>query len=263
MLKIIFIRKRTLLISIPALAAFSLVLILIYNQFIKLPVNIFVDPCNGVIVIDPGHGGIDGGASRGGVIEKTINLDISLKLKARLEQKGYKVILTREEDISLDGLTSTGDSRHQRDLNARADMINASSAQLFLSIHGNCHSRNYNTNGSIVFYGNKYAQNKTLAYCLQRALNNITVNGRKRTVHDPQTADFFLLKHSDIPGAIIETAFISNDEEQQLLKTDEFKNEIAKAIADGVSKYLDDAATKKKVSAFHPASASAASINGY
>lgn len=57
---------------------------------------------NKVIVIDPGHGGIDGGAkSENGVIEKDINLSISLKTKAALESKGYKVIMTRSEDVGL------------------------------------------------------------------------------------------------------------------------------------------------------------------
>lgn len=246
-LKILLIKKRTLFVSVPVIIAFALLSIFVYKQFLKKPANIFMDPCNGVIIIDPGHGGIDGGTSKGGVVEKDVNLDISLKLKKHLEQKGYTVILTREKDISLDSLSSTGESRHQRDLRARVDMINAGNAQLFLSIHGNCHLKNYNANGSIVFYSNKYAQNKILAYCVQRALNNMVVNGRKRTVHDPQTAEFYLLKYSNIPGAIIETAFISNNEEQKLLKTDEFKDGLAKAIANGVDKYLEGTVTKKKV----------------
>jgi N-acetylmuramoyl-L-alanine amidase len=250
-LRILIIKKKIVYIFIAAFFIVALMAVFVYLQFIKVPANIFLDPCNGVIVIDPGHGGIDGGTSKEDVVEKDINLYISLKLKTYLEQKGYTVFLTRTEDISLDELNNASSSRHQRDLHARLDMINNSNAQIFLSIHCNCHSKNVNAKGSIVFYNNSFVQNKTLAYCLQRSLNNMVINGNKRIIHDPQVADFFLLKYSNIPGVIAEMAFISNSEERQLLKTDEFKAGLAKAIANGVDKYLESTLTKKKVFAFH------------
>lgn len=78
-----------------------------------------------VIVIDPGHGGIDGGTSYNEVLEKNINLEIGLKLKKYLETKNnLKVVMTREEDTALDHLNNYSSSRHIRDLRARIDIIN-------------------------------------------------------------------------------------------------------------------------------------------
>lgn len=94
------------------------------------------------IVVDPGHGGIDGGAAKKGVLEKEINLNVSKKLKTYLEAKGYKVLLTRESDMSLDKFGAAGQSRHSRDLNARVNIINNSGTEIFLSIHMNYSIKN-------------------------------------------------------------------------------------------------------------------------
>ncbi|MFZ5975009.1 MAG: N-acetylmuramoyl-L-alanine amidase family protein [Bacillota bacterium] len=160
-----------------------------------------------IIVIDPGHGGIDGGTNKDGLLEKDVNLVIAKKLKALMEKKGYTVIMTREEDISLDSLDDSNGSKHQRDLNARANIINNSNARLFLSIHVDCNLKKPDTNGSIVFYNDKFPQSKALAYCIQRALNSVIANGKNRMTHDPQQADFFILRNSEIPGVIIEVYF--------------------------------------------------------
>lgn len=66
----------------------------------------------------------------------------------------------------------------------------------------------------------------------------MTVNGEKRTIHDPQIGNYFLLKHSKIPGAIVEIAFISNRAERNLLMYDKFKDEIAKFIIRGIKQYF-------------------------
>lgn len=239
-IKIIIINRHSVFLVFITLLLVSILTIISFRQIKSLPVNEFVDSNSGIIVIDPGHGGIDGGTSMKDVLEKEVNLDISKKLKVYLEQKGYKVIMTREEDISLEKLSSRGGSRHQRDLNARTDIINNSNAQLFLSIHGNFHSKNPNADGSIVFYYNKFVQNKSLAYCIQTALNNVPVDGKKRTIRDPQTGSYFLLKYSKIPGVIVETAFLTNSTELKLLMKDSFRDDIAKAIAEAVVKYLND-----------------------
>lgn len=239
MRKIIFIRRKYLYLIFSLLVGLPIIIFL----FIYLPsepANVFLDPKSGIIVIDPGHGGVDGGTTKEGIFEKDINLDISQKLKLLLVQKGYTVIMTREKDISLEKLDNSQRSRHMRDLNARANIINSSNAQLFLSIHVNCNDKKPSTDGSIVFYNDKFEQNKALAYSLQRALNNIIVNEKKRTVHDPIKTKYFILNYSDIPGAIVETAFISNMKERKLLLNETFREEIAEAIATGVEQYLND-----------------------
>lgn len=238
-LGIIVISKKSALLNILIILLFSILLSICLHPR-DLPVNISFYSYSPVIVIDAGHGGIDGGAAVGNVLEKDINLDITKKLKTYLEQKGYIVILTREEDISLDNLSSSGGSRHQRDLNARVNILNNSNAQLFLSIHTNCNLKNPKADGSIIYYNDKFSQNKDLAYCIQRSLNNMIVIDKKRTIHDPQKADYFILSNSKISGVIVETAFLSNGEEQELLIKDEFRDEVAKAIAKGINKYFGE-----------------------
>ncbi len=236
-LHIICIRNKTILITVVLITVFVAVMLL-FSLLVNSSQN-FVHSYTKIIVIDPGHGGIDGGAFEGGMLEKDINLDIAKRVKALLEDKDYQAILTRQTDRSLDNLIDGGGSRHLRDLKARAQIINNSNAQLFLSIHGNCHIKNLSADGSFVLYSEKTARSKTLAYCVQRTLNDIRINGEKRTVHDPMnTSNFYLLNYAQIPGIIIETAFISNQKERELLSQDSFKEDIAKAISSGVESYF-------------------------
>lgn len=237
-LKIVVIRKKTMYFLSSTVLVFLLFSVSLWIYLSSLPVNTFTDPKSGIIVVDPGHGGIDGGTNKDGILEKEINLDVSKKLKIFFKKKGYEVIMTREEDVSLDSLDSSSQSRHQRDLNARANIINTSNAQLFLSIHVNCNFKRPATDGAIVFYNDNFVENKVLAYSIQRALNAMEVNGVKRTVHDPVQEKYYLLNNSEIPGVIIETAFLSNSTERHLLTRDEFREQLAKAIADGVEHYL-------------------------
>lgn len=79
----------------------------------------------------------------------------------------------------------------------------------------------------------------------KRALNAMEVNGAKRTVHDPVQEKYYLLVYSKIPGVIVETAFISNDTERQLLTRDEFREQLANAIANGVEHYLKESGETK------------------
>jgi N-acetylmuramoyl-L-alanine amidase len=233
---VLIISRRILTIFIAAAVLLLITVSLFVRYFIK-QTGSFTDPGSGIIVIDPGHGGIDGGVGYGEILEKDINLSIALKLKTLLEQKGYTVVMTREKDVSLDHLNHSSSSRHKRDLNARVDIINSSNAQLFISIHVNSNNRS-SAKGSVVFYHQKFEQNKTLAYAIQRVLNGLVVNGVKRPTHDPQRQDYYIPDHAVVPGVIVETAFMTNKEERALLSTDEFQDQIAGAIADGTIQYL-------------------------
>jgi N-acetylmuramoyl-L-alanine amidase len=193
---------------------------------------------DGVIVIDAGHGGVDGGANRDGLLEKNINLSLALKLKTHLEEKGYAVILTRDKDVSLDSLNNSSSSRHKRDLIARADIINAGSAQLFLSIHVNSLTSDPAENGSIVFYSRRFMQSKALADFMQKQLNGIKIGSHNRKRQVPLFNRYYILGSSNIPGVLIETAFITNHREKEMLATDGFLNALAVAIAEGTDLFL-------------------------
>lgn len=205
----------------------------------------FNDPGTGMIVIDPGHGGVDGGASYGGFLEKEINLSISRRLKKQLEEKGFKAVLTREADESLESLGPDYGSRHQRDLSARAAIINGLDAQLFLSIHVNSNVNNPNACGSVVYYSTRFEESSLLAGCVQHSLNRIETDSGGRDAHASQSASFFLLNNTRIPGILIETGFITNYRERLLLAEDAFRDRIAASISEGVLSYYDEIGISK------------------
>lgn len=193
------------------------------------------------ILIDPGHGGIDGGTHDGkGFLEKNINLSISLKLKEEMIKKGADVKLTRETDVSLDDLNNSSESRHRRDLTARLEMINSGEHDIFISIHANCIKGKITATGPIVLYSPLIPESKTLARILHDKLYEATKNVLKgeRASPIPVKADFFILKNAKIPGVIVETGFISNPTEKKLLSDPDYQVRLVNAIIDGLCKYM-------------------------
>ena len=237
--------KRTIFISGNRLRFiytlfFLTVIFLLLISFSKLILRTVIQAHCPTVVIDAGHGGIDGGAVRGDVMEKDINLSISLMVQSYLEQNDMNVIMTRSEDISLEKLVNNGDSRHSRDLKARAQIINHSHAQIFTSIHVNSNVNNPSASGSYVFYNETRSGSQKLAYMIQRQLNSMYISDKKRTIHDPQKGNYYLLVNGKIPGVIVETAFLSNQEEFGLLKTSEYHQALAQAIANGICEYFEE-----------------------
>ena len=190
------------------------------------------------IMIDPGHGGTDSGVDKGHIIESEVALDISKKLKTYLEDKSFIVEMTRSTDISLYKLSSIAGTLQRRELDARTNIINESGAKIFVSIHVNSYPEYPNMSGSIVYYNPLMPQSKELSSCIQKQLNGINVVNFKRDTHNTQEADFYLLKSSNIPGVLVETAFMTNQNERKLLSQDDFRSQIAKAVADGTDNYL-------------------------
>lgn len=91
-----------------------------------------------VILLDPGHGGPDGGADNGNVLEKDISLEVSLKLRDYLQEQGAVVMMTREDDRDLAAEDTKGYSRRKvEDLKKRLNMINHSDADFYVSVHLN------------------------------------------------------------------------------------------------------------------------------
>jgi N-acetylmuramoyl-L-alanine amidase len=186
------------------------------------------------IVIDAGHGGIDPGAKKGNVVEKEVTLDISKMLRSYLEEKNYDTIMTRTKDVSLYKQSSRGGTIQLRDLNARVKLINNSSAKIFVSIHVNSLPENPSQSGSIVFYNSRSTKSKALALSIQKSLNNMTVNGRQRHRNGIQKANFYVLKNANIPGVLVETAFVTNKTERNLLSEKSFRDKVARAILAGI-----------------------------
>ncbi len=193
------------------------------------------------IVIDAGHGGIDSGAT--GIVtgnkESDLNLEISLTLGKKLKALGINVVYTRKTQDGLYGATDSGYKR--RDMIKRRDIAISSDADLLVSIHLNkfaSHSRR----GAQVYY--QYADEKsyTLAHSIQRVLNdciNIPQQGRG---FDASQGDFWMCKIIK-PAVIVECGFLSNEKDDLLFDTLEYREQIAYLIFDGIVSYLTQKTT--------------------
>lgn len=201
-------------------------------------INALLNNKSGVkIVIDPGHGGVDGGAQRGNAVEKNINLDISLRLRNYLNSGAYNVVMTRNTDISLYQQSNKKGTLEARDLDARTKIIEGSGAKLFVSIHANS-STVPSQNGSIVYYNSNIKESKKLAESIQKELNSVLINNKKRTSQSIQPADFYILRNTNIPGVLVETGFLTNTAEREQLLTAAFRDKIASAVFRGIEKYV-------------------------
>lgn len=189
------------------------------------------------IVVDPGHGGIDGGTNCYDFLEKEINLAVARKLQKELTRLGAKVVLTRSKDVELVKHDSPTCSRHRGDLLARVSIIEKNKPDIFLSIHVNANSYRPSSTGAIVFYNKQSPGATELTAALQNSLNKVTEkHGFKK--HTAQPADYFILRNSTRTGAIIELGFMTNQQEKELLKQDQYQWELTKGIVAGVKDYF-------------------------
>ena len=188
------------------------------------------------IVIDAGHGGIDGGVTgvQTGAKESDLNLAIAFALKQELEKTGFTVALTRKSQGGLYDTTEKGFKK--RDMQKRKEIIEKESPIMVLSIHQNYYPSRA-VRGAQVFYGKKNPRSKTLADILQKDLNAFYkeqgVKERKSTY-----GEYFMLECSSVPAVIIESGFLSSPLDEKLLLDEGFQKELAKRIADGVLSFL-------------------------
>jgi len=174
------------------------------------------------IVVDAGHGGIDAGAcGRQGTREKDVNLEVSMKLKELLEEYGAYVVLTREDDRFIS-------------LYERSFLANYLAADLFISIHTNNHP-NLNVKGIELYYYAKRASGKKLA---QNVIENMVeytgLNNLKARV-----ANFVVIREAQMPSILIELGYLSNYQEEQIIRTREFREKAARGIMQGIIEYYN------------------------
>jgi N-acetylmuramoyl-L-alanine amidase len=191
---------------------------------------------NKVIVLDPGHGGPDPGAIGGsGTLEKDVNLDITLKLQAFLEQGGCVVQLTRAID---EATHDTEKFRKLSDLKNRKKVISESEANAFVSIHLNSFPE-AKYKGVQSFYPRESETSKKLAECIQGQLKSILQISDNRDALPIK--DVYIMKNVKIPSAIVECGFLSNPEEEKSLASDAYRNKIAWGIYLGIMKFFEGA----------------------
>lgn len=190
-----------------------------------------------IIIIDPGHGGIDTGTKTKDFIEKEINLSVGKKIQENLQDLGVHSLLTREADYSLEQMSSKEGPRHIRDLDGRLSIIRKEEGSLLLSIHVNSEPRDPQVTGAIVYYHEKNPESQKLAEMLQNHLNSLMEQHHLQK-HEPREGDYYLLRKGELPGVIVELGFITNLHERELLKKEEYQTEIAKAIALGIKEHI-------------------------
>jgi N-acetylmuramoyl-L-alanine amidase len=190
-----------------------------------------------LILIDPGHGGRDSGAvSRNGILEKHINLSISIKVRDRLKALGYQVMMTREEDKDFYGQNDDVNMMKREDLNTRCRIKRDSNCDLFISIHQNFFKQT-DCHGSQVWYSEN-DESKKFAYILQENLKK-DLGNNKREEKDAKGAYKILRCFTNIPSVIVECGFLTNPEEERKLITTEYQDKIAESIVKSIKEYYE------------------------
>lgn len=193
-----------------------------------------------VILIDPGHGGYDGGAEgKTGIKEKDINLSISLKLKDMLKAEGFQVFMTREKDEALiDQRSAKYSTKKSQDLANRCKIKKEVNPDLFISIHQN-HFPQGQYYGSQVWYSD-FKESSILAHLIQGNLIMDLDKSNKR-VEKPAKDNYKILRNNDtMPSVLVECGFLSNYNEELKLKNEEYQALIAKSLTRSIKTYLDE-----------------------
>lgn len=198
-----------------------------------------------LILLDPGHGGIDPGAiTKEGLFEKDVNLGLALCLRDILTAAGYRVIMTRTEDISLHTADSTTVAQKKKsDLKARLGLFHQYPNTLTLLLHQNFFSDTSQW-GAQMFYGLKNPASKVLAEAIQTAIRREIQPDNKRKIR-PSAGDVFLLEQCENPIVLVETGFLSNPTEAAKLTDPDYQQEIAFALFCGIEEYRAGQAQKE------------------
>ena len=191
-----------------------------------------------IIVLDAGHGGIDGGcSSAAGVPEKGINLNILLTLRDMFRLYGYDVEVTRDTDRSIhdDGIEGIANQKSS-DMDNRLEIFNKHDNAICISIHQNQYTDPKYSGGQI-FYSETNSQNKYLAQAIQNKFKEYIQPENDREIKQCGK-ELFLCYYSKNPTVMAECGFLSNPEEAELLNTEDYQNKVAFSIFAAVNEYL-------------------------
>ena len=189
------------------------------------------------IVVDAGHGAPDGGAvSSDGVEEAGLNLEIAEKLRDALEDEGFLVIMTREDENNIADTDKQKSLREMKssDLNNRVNIANNSGADIMISIHMNKFEGGSSW-GWQTFYSKNSDEGKRLATLVQSSIQKNIDRVNKRVALSIEGIK--IVDKTNIPVIIVECGFLSNTEDLRLLQTEEYQNKIVIGIIDGVKEF--------------------------
>lgn len=189
------------------------------------------------ILVDPGHGGYDGGARcrDSGVWEKEVNLAVALAVEKSLTQRGATVLMTRRTDTDLcdDATRPANMTKKRQDMQRRVDMAVQGQADMVLSIHMNEY-RVRSESGPQVFYRAGSDAGRLLAGTMQEALIAALSPPKERAA---MPGDYFILQ-LQVPSVLVECGFVSNRAEEALLLSETYQERLGEAIADGAAEYF-------------------------
>ena len=171
-----------------------------------------------VVVLDPGHGGRDGGTRWAGVSEKTLTLSIARKVEGILKSRGIATAMTRRSDV-------------YRSLESRAAVANGFKKSIFVSIHCNADPE-HEARGIETFYCG--ARGASLASSIHRTLDCRTSTPNRGL----KFTGFSVLRRTTCPAALVECGFLTSKTERNLLTTPAYQDRVARAIADGITSSL-------------------------
>ena len=186
------------------------------------------------IVIDPGHGGEDGGAvSITGIHESQLNLEISLRLNDLLQFLGAETKMIRTTDISVYTEGNTIAQKKVSDIHERVRIVEETPNALLVSVHQN-HFSQSQYRGAQVFYAEGCQE---LAQNIQSTIAaHVDKNNHREC---KPSSDVYLLEHISCPAVLVECGFLSNPEEELLLRDSAYQKKLAAAIACSVLEYLE------------------------
>lgn len=185
--------------------------------------------------LQPAHGGSDPGkVGNPNILEKDINLSISLKLQKLLEKKNFKVYMTRNGDYNL---SDSKGNQKRSDLANRKRIIFENDPLAVISIHQNSYPSS-DVHGAQVFYPQGSEKSKQLADSIQSAL----IKGLDPTNHREAKANdqYYLFQDNPYPIVIVECGFLSNPEELKALQNNKYQQKAVKCIVDGIITYINN-----------------------
>ena len=177
------------------------------------------------LIIDPGHGGIDGGAlSADGTKESNINLAIALKLRALAEFYGQDNVMTRQDDSSM---SSTENYSEHDDLVKRAELVNASPNPVLISIHQNCYPTGQ-PSGPQVIYSTMGGSEGLGKLTHQNLISNLYPDNRR--VAEPASSKLYVLNHVSCPAILVECGFMSNLSDMERLSDNSYQTTLSTVL---------------------------------
>lgn len=188
---------------------------------------------NYTVVIDAGHGGSDPGSIgyKTKVHESDLNLKLSRMLEQKLKSAGINVVLTRTSDSAL--IEGSGKKWKQQDMQLRKDIIKETRPNMVLSIHQNSYT-NHKLRGAQVFYDKTSEISKQIAEFIQEEFKE----NLDKSIKSTSPGNYFMLKCTYAPSVIVECGFLSNEEDEKLLLSEDYQNKIIDCIYKAIIKFL-------------------------